>query len=495
MKRRLKSLIFTVILIMSMFGGELEAFATTVPYDTYNYDYWDDVVFTPAAYVPDKSYAGKDFTYNGESIGAFVTPQDVYVAEDGLYIADTGNKRIIKVSKDMSTVLEIITSVEYEGSDFALNQPYGVCVSDENRLYIADKGSKRIWVLNEDREVELCIVDPKSDIFDDKFDFSPMKVSVDYANRIYVVCSGKTEGILVFDPEGKFTSFFGTIPVKISPWERFWRRISTQAQRDRQTLYIPTEFTGIDVDPDGFIYSTNFDSDGLRAVMRLNPKGEDVIRKGQRGSIGGDVEIPLRGDYEGASTIVDVVYRGRGIYSVVDSRRGRVFTYDAEGNLLYVFGGLGSQEGTFQGPIAIEEMDGKILVLDQLRAQLLVFKSTEYGDLINEAVGLRYDGDEALAVDLWERVLELDENFELANDGIGKAYLTAGDNEQAMKYLKLAMDKKYYSIAFRRYRNEWLKANLGVILTLVVVLIVVLIVLSKVLKNVKAKKKLKGGNN
>ena len=39
------------------------------------------------------------------------------------------------------------------------------------------------------------------------------------------------------------------------------------------------------------------------------------------------------------------------------------------------------------------------------------------------------------------------------NTGIGKAYLTAGDYVQAMKYLKLGMNRDYYSIAYRRYHT------------------------------------------
>lgn len=54
--------------------------------------------------------------------------------------------------------------------------------------------------------------------------------------------------------------------------------------------------------------------------------------------------------YSGASRIIDVVVREKGIYSVIDSTRGRIFTYDHEGNLLYIFGGIGSQEGTFDTP-------------------------------------------------------------------------------------------------------------------------------------------------
>ena len=44
---------------------------------------------------------------------------------------------------------------------------------------------------------------------------------------------------------------------------------------------------------------------------------------------------------------------------------------------------------------------------------LLAPLQTQYGDLINRAVGLRYDGDETQAVDLWKQVLMLDENNEL----------------------------------------------------------------------------------
>ena len=184
--------------------------------------------------------------------------------------------------------------------------------------------------------------------------------------------------------------------------------------------------------------------------------------------MGGDLWIAASGTYGGASQITDVVYRGRGIYSLLDRKRGRVFTYDHEGNLLYIFGGIGTQEGTFNVPSAIEQWGDRLLVLDSGRAEIYIFSATEYGTLINEAVGLRFDGDEALAVDLWKRVLELDENNELANSGIGKAYLSAGDNKMAMKYLKLGMNREYYSVAFKRYRSEFLKEYLGYGLTAVI---------------------------
>lgn len=136
-------------------------------------------------------------------------------------------------------------------------------------------------------------------------------------------------------------------------------------------------------------------------------------------------------------------------------------------------------------------------MLDAYNGSIAKFRETQYGSLINDAVGLRYDGDETQAIAKWQGVLKLDENNELANTGIGKAYLTAGDNKAAMKYLKIGMNRKYYSIAWKRYRNEILTQNMNVIMTVVIVLIAVYILYSKVLKNrmiaKRGKKDKKGG--
>ncbi len=124
-------------------------------------------------------------------------------------------------------------------------------------------------------------------------------------------------------------------------------------------------------------------------------------------------------------------------------------------------------------PVAIEDIGGNLTILDANRGEIICFEVTEYGRLINEAVGLRFDGDEAEAVPLWNRVLQLDENNELANTGIGKAYLTAGDYRLAMKYLKLGMNRDYYSIAYKRYRNSILTENANYFLTGMVILLIV----------------------
>lgn len=451
------------------------------PYDTYIYDYWEEVVPTPAAYEPTGIISGRDLTYQGESIGSFVNPQDLCKSEDGcIYVADTGNHRIVVLNPAMTEVVNIYETFVRDGEEDSFNMPTGVCISEKNWLYIADSMNRRVVILDvATGELMGIVSNPQSDILEEGYVFTPLKVSVDYADRVYCIAQNMFQGIMVFESNGEFTGFFGTIEVKISLWEKFWRRIATKEERSKSQLFIPTEFTGIDVDSAGFVYATNIDLEGEQAVRRLNPRGEDVLRQGENGNVGGDLWISGATDFSGPSQITDIVYRDKGIYSLLDRRRGRIFTYDHEGNLLYIFGGLGTQEGTFLSPVAIESVGNYIVVLDSNRGMITQFTATEYGRLINEAVGLRYDGDETQAVALWQEVLRINENFELANVGIGKAYLTAGENELAMYYLRLGMSREYYSIAFKRYRNDILKENLSYLLTGMVVIVIGYVIYSK----------------
>lgn len=482
--RKILSLSLAVF-VLALLPGESVS-ATSLPYDTYNYDYREDIHFTPAAYVPAGTVGGKDLTYNGEPIGNFVTPQDLCKAPDGkIYIADTGNNRIVVLDSGMRKVENIITTFDNNGTEDDFAQPYGVYVSQRGWIYVADSQHNRVVVLEQDGTLVQIVENPVSESLDAGYVFVPLKVTVDYADRVYVIAQNMFQGIMVFESDGNFASFFGTIEVEISLWEKFWARLATKEERANQVLFIPTEFTGIDIDPDGFVYASNIDATGIQGVRRLNPRGEDVIKKGENGNVGGDLWIDGTTDYAGASQFTDVVYRDNGIYSCLDRKRGRIFTYDHEGNLLYIFGGLGTQNGTFSMPVALEDIGGKLVVLDATRAEIIAFEATEYGKLINEAVALRYDGDETAAVAIWERVLELDENNELANSGIGKAYLTAGDYVSAMHYLKLGMNRDYYSVAYRRYRNSFLTENASYFLTGIVVILIAVYVAKRVIKKKK----------
>ena len=485
--KQLKFILCLVLLACLAFGNAFAA--DPLPYDCYNYDHWNNMLYTPAPYVPDGLVSGATLRFEGAPVGAFRNPQDLCVSPDGdVYIADTGNNRIVVLAQDLKTVRRIITGFEAEGAAQTFSAPSGVAISEKHRLYIADSLNRRIVVLEPDGTFVKYVKNPQSEVLDEGYVFTPLRVSVDYADRVYVIAQNMFQGIMVFSEEGVFTGFFGTISVKISLWEKFWRKLATKEERGKQQLFIPTEFTGIDVDDEGFVYASNKDTDGLQAVRRLNPKGEDVIRRGPHANLGGDRVFGSVGNYAGPSQIVDVVYRGHGTYSLLDSRRGRIFTYDHEGNLLYIFGGIGSQAGTFLTPTAIEQLGSRLLVLDSQQGNLTVFAQTEYGSLINRAVALRFDGDETQAVPLWQEVLRLDEINELANTGIGKAYLSAGDNENAMLYLRRGMNREYYSVAFKRWRNERLRNNISFILSGVVAAAVLAVLWVKAVRPAVRKK-------
>ncbi len=476
---KLKKLwLIPMIIVLVSFNCSITSANSNVPYQTYNYDYWDDIYYTPAAYIPDGNISGVEI-----GIDVFENPQDMCVAEDGrVYIADTGKNRIVVLKEDM-TLERVIETFDNAGTVDNFKAPSGLCVTQDNEIYIADTDNLRVVALKEDGTLLKIIQNPTSEVLEEGFIFSPLKVSVDYADRVYVIAKNMFQGIMTFDENSNFTGFSGTIKVTITTYQKIWRKISTKAQRESQIQFIPTEFTGVDMAPDGFVYASNVDTNGQQSIRRLNPKGQDVITKKKAGTLSGDLYSPLGGEFAGSSRIVDIVYRGNGIYSVVDYTRGRIFTYDHEGNLLYIFGGRGSQEGTFKSPAAIEVKDDKILVLDANRGEIMSFVATEYGRLIDEAVALRFDGDEASAVNVWEDVLKLDSNFELAYVGIGKSYLAAGENKKAMEYLKLGMDREYYSIAFKRYRDDILKDNLGYILTGGMVLVIVLFIRKMIKKS------------
>ena len=74
MKRKL---LFISVGILMMTALCIRSFAvSSVPYHTYNYDYWKSVLY-PAAYVPTGTYSGR--------LGNRVVQQsqDIFVADDG----------------------------------------------------------------------------------------------------------------------------------------------------------------------------------------------------------------------------------------------------------------------------------------------------------------------------------------------------------------------------------------------------------------------------
>lgn len=463
-----KRKLFITVLLTAVLAtvSTVPAFAE-VPYQSFNYDYWDDIVPSPAPYEPiesiDGSVGGKD---------GFNLPGDMSVAKNGdIYVADTGNNRIVVLDADFNRK-RVISGFDGQGKKETFHQPGGIVAGADGNIHIADTENHRIVSLKPDGTLLRTFGAPNNNITGSNFIFEPEKIGIDGAGRYYVVAKNVFQGLMNFDSGGNFFGFFGTIKVQSSFADKFWKLIATKAQKAQMQLFIPTEFSNLDIDGSGFVYATDLDYDSKQTIRRINPRGADVlVNYNPTKPICGDQKYRSSGPYSGPTKFVDIKVREKGIYSALDATRGRVYTYDSEGNLLYVFGGMGNQLGTFKMPAAIEAWSDKIYILDQNRGQITVFRPTRYGSLINTAVGLRFDGNESKAVQDWQDVLRLDSHYELAYDGIGKSLLAANKNKEAMTYLKKGMDKRYYSVAFRRYRTEWLKANGWLEITVILVIL------------------------
>ena len=407
---------------------------------------------------------GKD-----ESYGLLNAPDDIYVTKDQIYILDTGNNRIVILDKKYEFVQEI--SEFRNGSKMdGFNSPQGIFVTDEEHIYVADTENNRVVELMGDGTFIREIGAPISDVIRSTFEYYPLKIAVDKAKRIYVIGRGVFDGLIEFDSDGIFTGFTGANKVTFKPLDYFWRILATKQQRAKMALFIPIEYNNLDLDEDGFIYTTNSEYNTKTPLQRLNPTGTDVIRKEGYHNVEGDILFPMRGDVIGGSSFIDVNVNEYGMYSALDLKRGRIFTYDEDGNLLYIFGKLGNQEGTFKTPSAIERLGEDILVLDKGFSNLVVFKPTEFGKNVNEAV-MHYNlGNDDEAANYWDKVLRLDANYEVAYVGIGKSLLMDGKNKEAMTYFKNGNSKLYYSKAFKRYRQEVLRANFGPIMSTIVLI-------------------------
>ncbi len=457
-----KWLLVAVASLLIAQAAPVPAFASSTPYESYNYNYWEEAVPAPAAYVPKRSISGSDL-----GIGDFLEPADMVVADSGLiYIVDSGNGRIVCVDEKWN-VLNVMTGFDNAGKADVFKNPSGLFIDNEENLYVADTDNGRIVVLSKEGHLLRIIDKPQSDILPGDFKFNPLKVTVDKAKRVYVVAKGIYEGIMQFDGNGDFIGYVGTNKVTRDYTEFLWRYLSTKAQKAQMVLFIPTEFSNIDIDSKGFVYATNIDPDSKEPVKRLNPSGEDVLKRFGYFDVKGDILFRMS---VGPSKLIDVKVLENGMYSVLDANQGKIFTYDDEGNLLYVYGGKGNQTGTFKIPVAIEQSGKNQLVLDRGKSNIVVFEPTKFGSSVNEAVGLHYNGEDKLAVPIWQEVLRLNSNYDIAYIGIGKSLLMEKRNGEALEYFKLGMDRDSYSVAYKRYRREVMKEHFGTFLTLLFVL-------------------------
>lgn len=494
---KIKKIMACVLMLGVVFSTLFTATAET----TYNsYTYW--VNGEERIAVPNRhTYEVYATVYAEESSAKPLSEaSDITTDIEGdLYIADTGNSRIVVMDKH-GVYKKEITSVTYDGEVSNLNQPKGVSIDTNGKLYIADSLNARVVICDIDGLVERFIYLPSSSLIPDDYEFVPVKVAVDSQGYVYILSSGSYYGALLFSPEGEFISFYGANTVQgtlTSALTLMWETLFPNDEKKAATIkQLPYQFNDLCIFED-FVFTVTGLTDVTKnnsskgQVKKLSPGGSNVLKSktGIESVSSNEVSFQDEGYYRGIlytsnrlgnlETDFSSICVSDGIIYLLDQSYGKIFVYDQECNALNIFGtGLqaGDQEGTFCTPSALTVFDDKLYVLDAKKNNITVFKITEYGELLLEAQKLSISGEYEDALPIWEKVLELDSNCQLAYRGLGNAYYSLGDFEQSQKYAKIAKDRNTYALAKQQIRNDNLSENFTIVFSLALLLLAALTV-------------------
>ena len=460
-------LAFVLMMIISCFSMPVSA---AKPYQTYTYSSDGFALLSPDAYTPIQTV---DSDYMGLK-EAIDDPKDLVVDDEkNVYIADSKGNRIVVLDRYYKLKFIISTFINEYGIEDELTAPAGVFVTKDT-IYVCDTDANRIVTFDREGNYLKIIPQPESNLFDDDAVYKPVAVAVDQYGRIFVVSSTTYEGIIVMTSDGVMTGFIGAQAVTISAWQILWRRFQTAEQRELSVSYISTEFNNITINKEGFIYVTTSsisenkvrsfirnrvkDNGDYSPVKMLNAAGEEIMRRNGFWPPAGEVNFNSYNteSQSGVSRVIDVAVGPEQTWSIIDSKRNKIFTYDFDGNLLFAFGDSGIQLGNLQSIKAVAYQGDTLLVLDGLNDNFTVYERTEYGNILTQALAdqnaRRYDK----AVENWIEILKRNSNFDTAYIGIGQSLARSGKYEEAIAYFQAAYDTTNYSEAYKEVRKEWI---------------------------------------
>lgn len=453
---------------------------------TYSYDYWGDVQMSPDAYEVVGVYTSAELgleTYLKD-------PSGLTVDGNYLYVCDSGNNRILQFERTQRDKFELVKIHDrFKGNVEVktFSGPTDMQIDEDGNIYIADYGNARILKLDSEWNYLAEFVKPNDSTLDAKLVFQPSKIAVDSAGRVYCVATSINKGLIKYEADTEFSGFVGATPAVYQWWDYIWKRFATQEQRAQMADFVPTEYTNLYMDHDGFIYAVcgGVNEDALKdetadAVRRLNLMGTDILIRNGEYPVYGDLYMGNAGGYSGPSRFYDITAFDNDVYVAMDRNRGRLFAYDHQGRLLYSFGGSGNQDGYFRQPIALDHMGYDLVVLDYIDRSITLFSPTEYGSLIFEAIDTFDAGKYVESGEVWRDVMDRNGNYDLAYIGIGRSLLRQEKYREAMDYFELKYDEDNYSKAFKQYRKQWVEEHILIIFIIVFALLLIPMAIGKI---------------
>jgi DNA-binding beta-propeller fold protein YncE/uncharacterized membrane protein (GlpM family) len=450
-------IVFTVMFSCLPFAGGPSVHAS-LPYETRSTDANGQWIWTPAAFVPAGVWSG------------FNAPEDLFVTRnDEIFVADTGNNRIVRMdTTGKITQTYPVLNADQEPVDplAKLRKPEGVFVADNGEIYVADTGSRRIAVFAQDGTFIREYLEPQDPTVSQRLSFNPSKVVLDRRGYLYIANKGGYQGLLQMTPEGQFSGFFGANKVSVNWIESLKRRFYTDEQMKDEMLRLPGAVINMAVDNYGFIYTLNR---GMQTgqLRRLNSGGIDLF---QQRNFAPWIIPP------NTFTFTDISVDQRGFMTSVEVENGEIFQYDADGNLIFRFGGKSENSqrlGLIKRATGVAVLtNGNILVADGELSNIQIFKRTEFGTLVHNAIANYLDGLYQESEQYWQQILTINGNYDRAYQGIGKAQYYKGNYASSGEYFKEARDTQGYSESFWQTRLRWLLNYFGIFMSILLVVVI-----------------------
>ena len=396
-------------------------------------------------------------------------PKDIFVDEkDHIYIADTGNNRIVHLDEQGHYIREI------KVSESPLKKPSGLYVDKAGEIYVADTGNNRVVRLDPDGKLLKAFGRPESSYLPAAFKYDPVNLIVDKRGFIYVTTLGAYQGLVQLDPEGNFISFFGPNKVAFSLFDAFKRFFYTREMYQRELKKLPGAIANSTIDNNGFIYTVTKEIQ-TDQIKKLNIAGLDQLKgKGEFAAL-----QPVRsyGEYfhyfqRGISPqLNDITVDSSGNMTVIDSVWNIISQYDLNGNLLFFWGGdvitATSKTGVVKTPAAIAgNSKGELLVLDSVNNLIQVLRLSEFGHLVHEANQLTQEGRYEQSEPLWSEVHRLNAQYTPALIGLAKAAYKKEDYARAEKLFYQAGVVGGYSESFWQNRLKWFQSHFGLLMNI-----------------------------
>ncbi|HQC90458.1 MAG TPA: hypothetical protein PLO54_08350, partial [Bacilli bacterium] len=154
-----KTWIFVLFVLVFSFSGVVVSAndsgnANSDSRSYYTYDYWGNVLASAPAYLMSRELSYSDLGLANTSQFASVDYSD-----DKIYIADTGLNAVHIVDYDFNLIKTIDVFLN-NGAEERFKTPKAVCVDHEDNIYVADSGNARIVQFNPDYTLKRIIGKP-----------------------------------------------------------------------------------------------------------------------------------------------------------------------------------------------------------------------------------------------------------------------------------------------------------------------------------------------